>query len=178
MKTAAPAVSRESLPESFERIYKDHSRFVYRTAYRITGRAEDAEDVVQTLFLGLLRRALPSDFEETAKAYLYRAAVNTSLNLLRSRNLRLAAASMEDLCDAAQPAVSAPSDNAQERLRLAMADLRPKAVEILVLRYVHGFSVSEIAELLGTSRGTIAVSLFRTRSRLRKSIRALERMGR
>jgi RNA polymerase sigma factor (sigma-70 family) len=55
-----------------------------------------------------------------------------------------------------------------------MAELHPKAAEILVLRYVHGYTDAEIAKLLGTSRGTVAVSLFRSRLRLRKSIR---RMG-
>ena len=57
------------------------------------------------------------------------------------------------------------------RLRDALAELNPKAVEILILRHVHGYSDAEIAKLLRTSRGTIAVSLFRTRARLRKSIR-------
>ena len=46
-----------------------------------------------------------------------------------------------------------------------------KAAEIFILRYVRGYSDTEIGGLLGTSRGTIAISLFRTRSRLRKSIR-------
>ena len=54
-----------------------------------------------------------------------------------------------------------------------MAELTPKAAEILILRHVHGYSDAEIAEFLGKSRGTIAVSLFRTRARLRKSIRSL-----
>jgi RNA polymerase sigma factor (sigma-70 family) len=53
-----------------------------------------------------------------------------------------------------------------------MTELSPKAAEILILRYVHGYSDAEIAKFLGTSRGTIAVSLFRSRSRLRKVIRA------
>ena len=60
----------------------------------------------------------------------------------------------------------------RETLRMALAELSPKAAEILVLRHVHGYSDVEIATLLGTSRGTIAVSLFRSRARLRKIIRA------
>jgi RNA polymerase sigma factor (sigma-70 family) len=60
----------------------------------------------------------------------------------------------------------------RETLCEALAELNEKAAEILILRYVHGYSDSEIASLLGTTRGTIAVSLFRSRRRLRKSIRA------
>ena len=57
-------------------------------------------------------------------------------------------------------------------MRQALSELSAKSAEILILRHVHGFSDVEIARLLGTSRGTIAVSLFRSRARLRKSIRA------
>ena len=71
-----------SLPEEFERIFREHSRFIYRTAYRVTGNREDAEDVLQTLCLRMLRRELPVDFEKNPKAYLYRAAVNVALNLV------------------------------------------------------------------------------------------------
>jgi RNA polymerase sigma-70 factor (ECF subfamily) len=60
----------------------------------------------------------------------------------------------------------------REHLRAALAELHPRAAEILILRHVHGYSDVEIAKLLGTTRGTIAVSLFRTRARLRKAVGA------
>jgi RNA polymerase sigma-70 factor (ECF subfamily) len=81
-------VNPQYLPEEFERLYCEHSRFIYRTAYRITGNSEDAEDAMQTLFVRLLRRELPPDFDRNPKAYLYRAAVNTALNIVRARKLR------------------------------------------------------------------------------------------
>jgi len=159
------------LPEEFEVIFREHSEFVYRTAYRVTGSAEDAEDVMQTLFLKLLRSPLPPEIQQKPRAYLYRAAVNTALNVVRSRKNQV----LTDRSDVLEPSVpwqhsDRESDN-QECLRMALADLKPKAAEIFILRYVHGYSDAEIGALLGTSRGTIAISLFRTRSRLRKSIR-------
>src|SRR4051812_12668226 len=48
-------LSSRQLPEEFESIFCEHSEFVYRTAYRVTGSAEDAEDVMQTVFLRLFR---------------------------------------------------------------------------------------------------------------------------
>ena len=159
------------LPEELESIFREHSEFVYRTAYRITGSEADAEDVMQTLFLKLLRSPLPPDIQQTPRAYLYRAAVNTALNVVRSRRNQV----LTDQSDAFES--TAPWDQSDraadihESLRVALADLKPKAAEIFILRYVHGYSDSEIGALLGTSRGTIAISLFRTRSRLRKSIR-------
>ena len=53
-----PAVRQ--LPEEFESIFHEHSEFVYRTAYRVTGSAEDAEDVMQTVFLKLLKVVVSS----------------------------------------------------------------------------------------------------------------------
>jgi len=166
----APRVTTRTLPEEFERIYCEHSKFIYRTAYRITGNGEDAEDAMQTLFLRILRRELPADFDRNPKAYLYRAAVNIALNIVRVRKH----SPLSDSCpDPVSTEETRGEAEIRERLRQAMAELSPKAAEILILRHVHGYSDAEIAEFLGTSRGTIAVSLFRTRSRLRKSIRAL-----
>ena len=65
-----------SLPEELDEVFRAHARLVYRTAYSVTGSPQDAEDVVQNLFLQLLRRGLPPDFRKNPKAYLYRAAVN------------------------------------------------------------------------------------------------------
>jgi RNA polymerase sigma factor (sigma-70 family) len=49
--------------------------------------------------------------------------------------------------------------------------LNPRAAEIFILKHVEGYDNAEIAQMLGTSRGTVAVLLFRARARLKKSIR-------
>src|SRR5438874_13841848 len=73
------------LPQDFERMFRDHHDLVYRSAFRITGNAEDAEDALQILFLRLLRRECPPDIESNPKAYLHRAAVNVALDILKVR---------------------------------------------------------------------------------------------
>jgi RNA polymerase sigma-70 factor (ECF subfamily) len=163
--------STQALPEDFDRFYRAHSEFVYRTAYRITGRSEDAEDVLQTLFARMLRRDLPAEFAKNPKAYLYRATVNISLNLIRSRSRSVPAGDLSDFEDPSILEISRGEMDVQDTLRIALAKLNPKAAEILILRHVHGYSDTEIAKLLGTSRGTIAVSLYRSRARLRKALR-------
>jgi RNA polymerase sigma factor (sigma-70 family) len=80
-----PQVTLRSLPEKFEQIFREHAKFIYRTAYRVTGKSEDAEDVLQNLFVQLMRRELPPEFDRNSKAYLYRAAVNLALNVIRTR---------------------------------------------------------------------------------------------
>ena len=76
------------MAQELEQIFREHYQLVYRTAYRVTGSAEDAEDVLQTIFLRLLRREFPPDLKKNPKAYLYRAAVNSSLDTIRSRQRR------------------------------------------------------------------------------------------
>src|SRR4026209_1276655 len=89
-----PETKATGSPE-FEEIFNEYSRFVYRTAYAVTGRHEDAEDVLQTIFLRLARQEIAPDVLKNPKPYLYRSAVNVSLNVIRARgreaNLRTAA---------------------------------------------------------------------------------------
>ena len=172
MIAITPQVTVQCLPEKLERIFREHARFIYRTAYRVTGNSEDAEDVLQNLFVQLMRRELPPEFDRNSKAYLYRAAVNLALNVIRARVRRSAEHVPVDLEDPAFREQSRAESEIAGRVRQALGELNVKAAEILILRYVHGYSDSEIATLLGTTRGTIAVSLFRSRARLRKSIRA------
>jgi RNA polymerase sigma factor (sigma-70 family) len=154
-----------------EGVFRQHYRTVYRTAYGVTGSTQDAEDVAQTVFLRLLHGQASREWKNPA-AYLYRAAVNESLTLIRARKRQALNA------DAERAAVSSetpPPDGQRDihhRLYEAVAELGRKAAEILILRYVHDYSDAQIATLLGTSRGTIAVSLYRSRARLRKLMSA------
>jgi len=161
----------EPLAEDLEDAFREHSRLVYRTAYSVTGSAQDAEDVVQTLFLQLLRRGFPPAFKQNPKGYLYRAAVNLSLNAVKSGKRRASAGDPEQLEIAdSRPDVhdADAKDDLQARLVAAIAQLNPRAVEMLILRYEHDTSEAEIGRLLGTSRAVVAVTLFRARARLKK----------
>jgi len=83
-----PRVTRDLLPEDLEQLFREHCQFICRTAYRITGSAEDAEDILQTIFLRLMRPQLVPDVKRNPKAYLHRAAVNLALDKLRSRKVQ------------------------------------------------------------------------------------------
>src|SRR5204863_406585 len=83
MTTDAPSMPLQS---EFEKLFREHSQMLYRTAYSLLDNGPDAEDVLQTIFLRLLRGGLPRDFERNPKGYLYRAAVNLSLDTIRTRS--------------------------------------------------------------------------------------------
>lgn len=167
---SASDVIVEALEQAFEEIFREHYRMAYRTAYGVLGNSLDADDVAQTIFLRLLHRGFPKDLVRNPKAYLYRAAVNESLNLVRSRKRSIVTSDPERL-EAPQPAVDDSAEEIHRSLYEAVAQLTPSSAHILVLRYVHECSITEIAKLLGTSRSTVAVSLFRSRTRVRKLMR-------
>jgi RNA polymerase sigma-70 factor (ECF subfamily) len=169
----------KALSDEFAEVFQEHYPMIYRTAYSITGSKPDAEDVLQTIFLRLLQRDVPVEFKRSPKAYLYRAAVNLALNTLRSRKGR---SFIEDFDRLEAPPDAAAQDTPKEDEEIqrclldAVAQLRPKAVEILILHYEHNYSDAEIAKMLGKSRGTIAVTLYRARARLKKlMVRAQEK---
>ena len=165
----------EVLNQEFEELVREHYQMAYHTAYAVLGSAEDAEDVAQTIFLRLLHHGTSREAKRKPRAYIYKAAVNESLNLIRSRKKQI----LTDEADrfAAEPPPSESVEEIHERLYASIAQLSPGAAHILVLRYVHKYSDAEIAKLLGTSRGTIAVSLYRSRARLKKLMRVSSLTG-
>lgn len=165
------------MPEDFERIFNENHALVYRAAYRITGSNEDAEDVLQTLFLRLLRREILPDIEKNPKAYMHRAAINIALDIVKQRGRSVASGNLEEdfAQQGSQQPHRTPAFRIQDWLREALAELNPKASEIFILKHIEGYDNAEIAAMLGTSRGTVAVLLFRARARLKKSIR--KRLG-
>jgi RNA polymerase sigma-70 factor, ECF subfamily len=164
-------------PDELESLFHEHHKQIFRTAYRITGSASDAEDVLQTVFLRLVRRDAGESLsqQQQPRAYLVRAAVNASLDIIRSRRSALAVTLEEIEPEALASAESGPeAQHADRELRLlirqAVARLGPRAAEFFALRYFEGYDNREIAELLGTSQMVVGVVLHRSRVRLRKEI--------
>lgn len=166
--TRVPRMDTEAFPQEFEDLFRENYVLAYRTAYGVTGRVEDAEDVVQTVFLRLLNRERPRDLLKNPKGYLYRAAVNLSLSIVQARQKRERTHASEDLADTVPARASTRAEEVHRKLYEAIAQLNARAASILILRYLHGYSDAEIAKLLGTSRGVIAVTLYRSRARLKK----------
>ena len=173
----APEQDVAAVEPDFEAIFREHYRTVYRTAYGVTGSTQDAEDVAQTVFLRLVHGRTSREWKNPA-AYLYRAAVNESLTLIRARKRQARNADAERAAVASESASPDGRRDIHRRLYEAVAELGRKAAEILILRYVHDYSDAQIAKLLGTSRGTIAVSLYRSRARLRTLLRTPASGGR
>jgi RNA polymerase sigma-70 factor, ECF subfamily len=166
-----PAAYLQTGPDALERAFDQHHAMVFRAAYRVTGNAADAEDVLQTVFLRLAGRNLETESVENMEGYLRRAAINASLNLLE-----LKAAKNVPLDSAPEPHArvdqSAQRD-LREVLRLAMATLGGRTAEMFALRFIEGHSNGEIADMFGVSALVVGVTLHRARKQLQKEIQAL-----
>ena len=158
---------------NIEKAFLENHEMVYRAAFRITGNASDAEDVLQTLFLRLVRREWIPDRELGWPRYLRRAAVNIALDIVRARARQQPLGNDEFMLQVHRldPHREYSATELRQWLTAALAQLNPTAAEIVVLRYIEGYKIQEIAGMLNTSRGTVAVTLFRTRRRLQRSIR-------
>lgn len=155
--------------DRMDRLYREHHTMVFRTAYRITGNTADAEDVLQTVFLRMVRRDDSADAIEHPENYLRRAAVHAALDLVRARR----DPAPVDLDRLPARGGSRPDDgDLRDVLRRALAELPERSAEIFALRFFEGLTNPEIAEALGISSITVAVALHRARRVLQKKLRA------
>lgn len=159
-----------------------HGRYRTRlesVAYRIVGNHADAEDVVQRVFQALPNAA----YRGTASlwSYLYRAAVNGSVNLLRSRRRRdglereaLAQALMSPQAEAG-PEARILEGEILAAVARALLQVKPQHRRVLVLRINHGLSNVEIAEREQLPPATVGTWLRRGREELREALHPLLR---
>ena len=127
------AAVREAAPDEragLERVFVEHQARVFRAAYRITGNAQDAEDILQTVFLRLARQAEGTLDVANAASYLYRAAINSGFDLLRARRGRLSVP-LDEAAEAPGalpgPDVAHEAGEIRDWLRRALATLPPRA---------------------------------------------------
>jgi len=176
--SAAQTAASVTAADSLENLFQRHQDRVFRTAYRVTGSPADAEDVLQTVFLRIARDQETAETADNAEAYFSRAAVNASLDLLRSRK-RSRAVAFDDVEDTASVATFVSKDNPESHqedrelrqlIREAVAKLGDTAGQMFALRYFEGHGNADIAKMMDTSPLVVGVTLHRARTRLRKEI--------
>ena len=161
-------------PADLEQIFREHHAGVLRAAYRITGNPSDAEDVLQTVFMRLVKRVPGAPPMGNVTAYLHRSAVNAALDLVRDRrDARRVPLETEEL-RLASP--DAPADSRQQArelrdcIRRAIGRLAPRTGEVFALHYFEGYTNAQIAEMLDLSPGGVGVTLHRARTQLQGEI--------
>jgi RNA polymerase sigma-70 factor (ECF subfamily) len=180
-KMAAPAaVSGPAI--GLEQVFREHHGRVFRAAYRVTGNASDAEDVMQTVFMRLARQGWSGTSVAHIESYLHRAAVNAALDVVRQRRDSQKVA-LDDVAPMLPEDARLEPDRRQSTrelgalLRRAIARLAPRAAEMFTLRYLEGYDNPEIAGMLATTAANVAVTLHRTRGQLQDAMRSYMETG-
>jgi RNA polymerase sigma-70 factor (ECF subfamily) len=162
-----------------EELFRAHQVCVLKAAYRVTGSMADAEDVSQSVFLRLARGAFDPGRISNMESYLRRSAVNAALDLIRSRGDReivpVETADEQQSNSGVLPERAVSSLEIKNWLRRQLATLSPRAAEMFALRYLEGLDNPEIALTMNTSQAVVAVTLHRTRARLKKGLRAFRK---
>lgn len=162
--------------EAFTELVVRYQRPVYNAAFWVLRHGEDASDVAQTVFLRAAERI--DDYDPRFKffSWIYRIAVNESLNWLRRREH--SGELDEDAEQAADPdddpAARASAGQRSRRLRSALMSLSANDRLVISLRHFHECSYAEMAQILDIEEKTVKSRLFEARQRLRGLLGDLE----
>jgi RNA polymerase sigma factor (sigma-70 family) len=144
-------------------LFEEHWERLCQVVFRIVGDMDEAQDLVLETLLQLHQR--PPRNPHNVSGWLYRVATNRGLNALRARERRQR---YEDAAGKLELESSASNDPAAEierleqshRVRTALAKIKPRSAQILMLRY-SGFSYAEIAASVGVAPGSVGKLLAR-----------------
>lgn len=157
--------------ETFEGLMRAHEGRVLRTALRMLGRLEDAQDAAQEVFLRLYRFLDKLDLEREAAPWLYRMTVNVCCDLLKKRP---PAAPLEFEPPSREPSADQRMEDAERKrlLEQGLMTLGEKERAAVVLRDVEGLETAEVARILGSSEGTVRSQVSLARVKLRRYVEA------
>ena len=154
---------------AFTELVVRYQRPIYNAAFWMLRKAEDANDITQVVFLKVAERLDEYDPRFKFFSWIYRIAVNESLNLLR-RNGREESLD-DDLAlpgpESADPERQASAAQIADRIRSALMKMPAKDRLVLTLRHFSECSYDEIGQILDLDPKTVKSRLFEARRRLR-----------
>ena len=148
---------------AFDVIVERHRRAVYQVCYRFVHNHEDAAELAQDVFLRAWRGLARFKGDAAFSTWLYRIAVNVSLNKVTSRAIPAESLQHAERFEdrrAEQPGAALDRRQRAAAVRRAIQELPNKQRATLVLRLYHELSHQEIAAILGSSIGTVKANFF------------------
>lgn len=160
----------------FEALVRPHADYLYRLAWRFTGNAADAEDLLQDVFMKLFPRTRELAAVEALRPWLARVLYRQFVDLVRRRARSPLVQAAEDDDEGAFAHVPAAEGDPQtlserrqgeERVAHALARLNPEQRAVVALHDIEGYTLEELERMLETPLGTLKSRLHRARRRLR-----------
>jgi RNA polymerase sigma-70 factor (ECF subfamily) len=156
---------------AFEELYRQHARRLFSLVVRMTGSVDDAEDLLQEVFLQAHRKLSGFRGDSALGTWLYRLTMNHCLDHLRARQVRMNRATesldQEGAEEPIAPAPVVPAAVSRLDLERAIKMLPDGARAAFLLHDVEGFEHREIAQILGISEGTSKSQVHKARMKLR-----------
>jgi len=180
---AVLARARQGDEEAFRALVEQHSRSVFRLAYRMTGNEQDAEDMVQESFLRAYKQLGRFESRANFGTWIYRITANCCVDLMRARQARHDQSRRDDLDAAGQmpagdnpgPERIAESAEIEHHVQTALEALSPLERAAFTLRHYEGRSIDEISTVLGLGTSAAKHSVFRAVRKLRVALAPLRR---
>lgn len=174
---AFDASGDQSAMPSWDELVREHGDRVYRLAYRLSGNAQDAEDLTQDTFIRVFR-SLSNYQAGTFEGWLHRITTNLFLDMVRRRNRIRMEALPEDYervpSQTPNPEQVYHDARLDPDLQAALDSLAPEFRAAVVLCDVEGLSYEEIGATLGVKLGTVRSRIHRGRQALRDHLTAAQ----
>jgi RNA polymerase sigma-70 factor (ECF subfamily) len=156
--------------EAFGEFYDRHSRLVYGALLRLLKDTDEAEDILQDVFLQVWRKAATyQPHLGSPKNWLVRIAHNRAINVVRSARIRMKQTEVsvtdEETASANRELIDdtfidgAVNSERMEMINTAFRDLPADQVELLEMAFIQGYSHSEISEALKMPLGTVKTKI-------------------
>ena len=157
---------------SFNELIHKYSDVVLRTASRVLGNTQQAQDVHQEVFLEIWRRLDSYNGQTNWDAYLYRTTVRMAIRFAKKSRIEQSSEKQPEIVTCTDcPEASLRTAELQQKLTGCLAKLPKRQAEVFVLSRMEGLSTEKIAEMLGCSQKTIRVHLHRAMKRLARELK-------
>jgi RNA polymerase sigma-70 factor (ECF subfamily) len=170
---------------AFQSLVEQHSRDVFRLAFRITRNEMDAEDAVQETFLKAYQKLGGFDGRSSFGTWLYRITANTSIDVLRRRRREegrsdslddeTAAPSRRLATDDPSPDRLLFSTEVKSRLGAALDELTEMERAAFAMRHFENFPLAEISQILGLKESATKQAVFRAVKKVRRTLEPVMR---
>jgi len=167
--------------QAMEQIVRQYQNQVYNIAYGMLRNSEDAQDIMQEVFLRVWDKIRQFQFKSRFSTWLYRIVKNLSINEKnRQRRRQTSPMEMDDSqawvpIDTMTPEKEALLVEKHELMKVALAQLKKDYRMILVLREMETLSYEELSKVLGCSLGRVKSRLHEARMELRNILKQLDR---
>ena len=154
--------------EMYRVLVRRYQDVLYKHAYRMVGRADDAADIVQRTLVSGFQKLNRFRDPDRVGGWLFRITANLCKDFLKSPrrgDLSLEGASAT-VIDRSSPDADLEREELKERVRQALDRLSPEQREAFVLKHLEGRSYDEMATLLGASKSALKMRVLRAREEL------------